>query len=84
MVWLFRFITYITFKWDYVLWCTISLMVWIGLCDKLRIHRVHPDPVRWSCKGFGYLWQAFMISWMIWYKNYLEASPGSNSMLPQV
>ena len=48
-LWLFQFITGVTFKWYYVLWFIISLMVCIGLWTKLRIYKVPPDPVRWSC-----------------------------------
>ena len=65
----FQFITGITFKWDYVLWRIIDLLVWIGLWIKLRICRVLPYPVRWSCQNFGFLWRAFMLNWMLWTKN---------------
>ena len=47
-IWFFQFITGITFKWDYVIWCSIALLVWIGIWTKLIIYRVPPDPVRWS------------------------------------
>ena len=57
-IWLFQFITGITFKWDYVIGRSVALLVWIGLWTKLRIYRVPPDPVRWSCRGFGFLWRA--------------------------
>ena len=33
-IWDFQFITGITFKWDYVMWRTIALLVWIGLWIK--------------------------------------------------
>ena len=52
---LFQFITGITFKWDYVIRQIVDLLVWIGLWTKLRIYRVPPDPVRWSCRVFGFL-----------------------------
>ena len=71
-MWLFQFITGITFKWDYVIGRSVALLVWIGLWTKLRIYRVTPDPVRWSCKGFGFLWRAFMLNWMLWTKNDLK------------
>ena len=29
-MWLFKFITGIAFKWYYVLWCIIDLLLWIG------------------------------------------------------
>ena len=54
-IWFFQFITGITFKWDYVIGRSVALLVWIGLWIKLRIYRVPPDPVRWSCRGFGFL-----------------------------
>ena len=41
-MWLFQFITGITFKLDYVIWSIIALLVWIGLWTKLRICRVLP------------------------------------------
>ena len=31
MMWFFHFITGITFKWDYVLWIIIDMLVWNGL-----------------------------------------------------
>ena len=73
-MWFFQFITGITFKWDHVIRCIIYMLVWIGLWTKLRIYRVPPDPVRWSCRCFGFLWQAFMLNWMLWTKNDFNAS----------
>ena len=64
-MWFLQFITGITFKWYYIIGRSIALLVWIGLWTKLRIYRVPPDPVRWSCRGFGFLWQEFMLSWML-------------------
>ena len=71
-MWFFQFITEITFKWDYVIRRSVSLLIWIGLWTKLRIYRVPPYPVRWSCIGFGFLWRAFMLNWMLWTKNDLQ------------
>ena len=71
-MWFFQFITGINFKWDYVIGRSVALLIWIGLWTKLRIDRVPPDPVRWSCRGFGFLWQAFMMNWMLWTKNDLK------------
>ena len=51
-IWFFQFITGIDFKWDYLIGRSVSLLIWIGLWTKLRIYRVPPDPVRWSCRGF--------------------------------
>ena len=51
----FQFIDGINFKWDYVSGSSVALLVWIGLWTKLRIYRVPPDPVIWSCRGLGFL-----------------------------
>ena len=61
-IWFFQFITWITFKWDYVIGRSVALLICIGPWKKLRIYRVPPDPVRWSCRGFGFLWRAFMLN----------------------
>ena len=71
-MWFFQFITGTNFKWDYVIRRSVTLLVWIGLWTKLRIQRVLPHPVRWSCRGFGFLWRAFMLNWMLWTKNDLQ------------
>ena len=71
-MWFFQFITGITFKWDYVIRRGVALLVWIGLWTKLRIYRVTPDPVRWSCRGFGFISRAFMLNWMLWTNNELK------------
>ena len=71
-MWLFQFITGITFKWDYVIGQSVDLLVRIGFWTKLRIYRVPTDLVRWSCRGFGFLWRAFMLKWMLWTKNYIR------------
>ena len=68
-MWLFQFITGINFKWDYVIRRSVALLVWIGLWTKLRIYRVPPDPVRWFCRGFGFLLRVFTLSWMVWTNN---------------
>ena len=34
-------------------------MVWIGICSKLRIYIVPPDPVKCSCRGFGVSVESF-------------------------
>ena len=62
------------FNWGYVLWCIIALLVWIGLWTKLIIYRVPPNPIKWYCRGFGFLWQSFMLNWMLWTKNYFKVS----------
>ena len=64
-MWFFQFITGITFKWDYVIGRSVDLLVWIVLWTKLMIYRVPPDPFRWSCRGFGFIWRAFMLNWML-------------------
>ena len=71
-MWFSQFITGITFKWDYVIGQSVAMLIWIGLWTKLIIYRVPPDPVRWSCRGFGFLWRAFMLNWMLWTKNNLQ------------
>ena len=60
-MWFFQFITGINFKWDYVIGRSVAILVWIGLWTKLRIYRVPPDPGRWSCRGFGFLWRASIL-----------------------
>ena len=72
--WLFKFINGITFKWGYILWNIIDILEWIVLWTKSRIYKVPPYPFRWYCRGFGYLWRAFMMSWMIFPKNCLKVS----------
>ena len=74
MVWLFQFITGINFKWDYLIGCSVALLVYISLWNKLIIYRVPPDSVIWSCKGFGFLWIACMLNWMLWTKNDFKVS----------
>ena len=71
-MWFFQLITGISFKWGFVIGRSVVLLVWIGLWTKLRIYRVPPDPVRWSCRGFGFLWRSFMLNWMLWTKSDLN------------
>ena len=78
-MWLFQFINGITFKWYYVIRRSVSMLVWIGIWTKLIIYRVLPDPVRWSCRGFGFLWRLFMLNWMLCTKNNLKV-PHSNQV----
>ena len=73
-IWLFRFITGITFRWDCVLWHIVIIMVWIILWNKLRIYRVPPDPFKCSCWGFVSLWQSFMMIWMLLSNKYYSVS----------
>ena len=73
-MWIFQVITGITFKLDYVIGRIISLPVWIGLWTKLRIYIVPTDPVIWSCRGFIFLWQSFMLNWMVWTNNGFKVS----------
>ena len=37
-------------------------MLWIGIYTKLSIYGVPTDPHKWSYKGFGILWQSFIVS----------------------
>ena len=55
-VWFFQFITGINFKWDYVIGRSVALLARIVIWTKSRIYRVPPDPFRWYCKGFGFIW----------------------------
>ena len=71
-MWFFQFITGINFKWDYVIGRSVAMLIWIGLWTKLRIYRVPPDPIRWSCRGFGFLWRAFLLNWMLFTRNELQ------------
>ena len=71
-MWFFQFITGIISKWDYVMWHIIDLLAWIGHWTKLSIYKVPPDPVRLSYQGFGSLWRAFVLIWMLWSKNDLK------------
>ena len=66
---LFQFITGIAFNWDYVIWRIVALLVWISIWTKLIIYKVPPDPVRRSCRGFGFLWLVFMLNCILWTKN---------------
>ena len=54
------------------MWRIIALLVWIGIWTKLSILKMPPEPVRCSCQGFGSLWQAFMLIWMLGSKNDLK------------
>ena len=51
-VWLFRFITGVTFNWDYFLWHVIALLVWIGLWTKFRIYKFPPTRSDGLFEGF--------------------------------
>ena len=73
-MWFFWFITAIELWFNYVLWKIVSLLIWIHLWTKLNIYRVTPDPVIWSCLGFGSLLQAFMMMWMLLSKKYVSIS----------
>ena len=42
-IWFFQFINGITFRWYYVLFCVVDIMVWFVILNKLRIYRVLPD-----------------------------------------
>ena len=73
-MWLFQFITVITFNWYHVICRSIYLLLCIDLWTKFRIYRIPPDPVRWSCRGFGFLWQSFMLNQMLQTKNDFKVS----------
>ena len=71
-MWFFQFITGINFMWDYAIGRSVALLVQIGLWTKLRIYRVSPYPFRCSCRGFGFMWRAFMLNCMLWNTNDLN------------
>ena len=71
---LFNFINGINFRWDYFLWRVVDTMVWVGILNTLRIYRVPPDPVKWSCRDSIYLCQAFRTMWMLPYNKYINMS----------
>ena len=74
-MWLFQFITCITFKCYCVVWNIISMLVWIGLCNKLMIYiECFQTQSGVLVEVFGYIWQAFMLIWVLWYKNELKVS----------
>ena len=71
-MWLFQFITDISFRWEYLMWRIFALLRCIGIWAKLRIYRVPPDPVKSYCRVFGYLWQAFILMWILFSNNDLK------------
>ena len=73
-MWLFHFITGINLKWYYVIGNSVYLLVCICLWIKFIIYRVPTDPFRWSCRGFGFIWQALILNWMLWTKNDIKVS----------
>ena len=60
-MWLSKFINGIASMWDCVLWCIVSLLVWIGIWKKMKMYRVPPYPIKWYCQGFGYICISFMM-----------------------
>ena len=46
IMWLFQFITGITFRWDSIMWLYVYLFVGISRCTLLRIYKVSIDPVK--------------------------------------
>ena len=73
-MWFFNFITRITFKRDYIIGRSVAILLGIGLWTKLRTYRVPPDPVRWPCRCFGFLWRAFMLNGMLYTNNGFKVS----------
>ena len=80
-VWLFLFVTRISFQWDDVMWHIIVLMVCIGVGTKLIIYRIPPDPYRWSFRGFGFLWWSLMMNWMLWTKKKKVNDPSNMKLV---
>ena len=56
-MWFFQFITGITFNWYYLIGRSVSLLVWIGIWNRLISYRVPLNSVRWSYQIFRFLWQ---------------------------
>ena len=54
-MWFCQFINCIAFRWYYVLWCIVSILMWIGILEKLKMYRVPPYPIKWYCQGFVYI-----------------------------
>ena len=51
-MWFFQFITGINFNWDYVIRRSVVLLVWIGLCTKLRIFQSSSRPINMVLQMF--------------------------------
>ena len=47
------------------MWYIFTLLMWIVIWTKLRIYGVPPESVKWYCQGFGFMWKAFIIIWVI-------------------
>ena len=68
-MWFYQSINGVALKWYCIQWCIIGLLVWIGLWTKLRIYIVLIYPLIWSFRGFGYLWWAFIMLWILMFNN---------------
>ena len=55
-IWFFQFINGINFRWYYVLFCIVDIMVWIFIFNKLRIYGAQPYP-------FYIIFQTRISSW---------------------
>ena len=60
-----QFINVIHFIWDFFLWWVVTLMVCIGICNKLSLYRVITHPDKWSYQVFGLLCKSLIVMWMI-------------------
>ena len=61
---------------------TLYLMVWIGIWTQLRIYRVPPDPVRWSCRSLVFICHSLMLNCMLWTKNDFKVSQRKQDNAP--
>ena len=73
-MWSFQFITGVNFMWYYVLFWFLVLLVCVVICIKLRIYGLPLDTVKCYCLGCGYIWQAFIMMWMLISNKYLSVS----------
>ena len=48
VVYFFKYITGISSRGDYVLWCIFALLLCIGIWNNLSIYIVTPDRIKWS------------------------------------
>ena len=51
-----------------------AMMTWIVIWTKLVIYRANTDPIKWACRGFGFMLQSFMIMWILHSKIYFNIS----------
>ena len=50
--------------------------------DQIDNYRFPPYLVSWSCRGFDFLWCAFMYNWIPWTNNYFNVSHRKQANAP--